>query len=169
VPEPHRSHDCALVPAKPGFQGWILMNVYIYIYIHISVPRTTKGNGPQFVSPFFVWQSDVQRNPVTAKRNLNTYLDPHLSFSWLADIKKADTCVRSSTLWYFFVVYYEHEQKLSVIYTGCPTCYRTWDLFNTSNTNEDIATKFEQQYVRCMRNEEECVCSALQISLQYPH
>ena len=27
------------------------------------------------------------------------------------------------------------------------------------NTNEDIATKFEQEYVRCVRNEEECVCS----------
>jgi hypothetical protein len=26
-----------------------------------------------------------------------------------------------------------------------------------SNTNVDIATKFEQWYVRCVRNEEECV------------
>jgi hypothetical protein len=25
---------------------------------------------------------------------------------------------------------------------------------------EDIATKFEQEYIRCVRNEEECVCSA---------
>ena len=25
--------------------------------------------------------------------------------------------------------------------------------------NEDIVTKFEQQYVRCVRNEEQCVCS----------
>jgi hypothetical protein len=25
---------------------------------------------------------------------------------------------------------------------------------------EDIATKFEQEYVRCVKNEEECVCSA---------
>ena len=24
---------------------------------------------------------------------------------------------------------------------------------------QDIATKFEQEYVRCVRNEEECVCS----------
>jgi hypothetical protein len=30
---------------------------------------------------------------------------------------------------------------------------------NNSNTNEDVATKFGQQYVRCVRNEEECVCS----------
>ena len=28
-----------------------------------------------------------------------------------------------------------------------------------NKNNEDIATKFEQQYVRCVRNEEECVCS----------
>jgi len=54
-------------------------------------------------------------------------------------------------------------------YTGCSTRYRTRHFFNNSNVNEDIATKFEQEYVRCVRNEEECVCSALQISLQYPH
>jgi hypothetical protein len=42
----------------------------------------------------------------------------------------------------------------------CPTRYRTRHFFNNSNTNEDIATKFEEQYVRCVRNEEECVCSA---------
>jgi hypothetical protein len=31
--------------------------------------------------------------------------------------------------------------------TGCPTRYRTRHFFNNSNTNEDIATKFEQEYV----------------------
>jgi len=30
---------------------------------------------------------------------------------------------------------------------GCPTRYQTRHFFNNSNTNEDIATKFEQQYV----------------------
>ena len=54
-------------------------------------------------------------------------------------------------------------------YTMCPSHYRTRHFFNNSNTNENIATKFEQEYVRCVRNEEECVCSPLQISLQYPH
>ena len=44
--------------------------------------------------------------------------------------------------------------------TVCPTRYRTRLLFNNSNINEDIATKFEQEYVRCVRNEEECVRSA---------
>jgi len=39
--------------------------------------------------------------------------------------------------------------------TGCPTRYRTRHFFNNSNTNEDIATKFEQEYVRCVRNEDE--------------
>jgi len=43
--------------------------------------------------------------------------------------------------------------------TGCPTRYRTRHFFNNSNTNEDIATKFEEEYVRCVRNEKECVCS----------
>jgi len=54
-------------------------------------------------------------------------------------------------------------------YTVCPTRYRTRHFFNNSNTNEVIATKFEQEYVRCVRNEEECVCIPFQISLQYLH
>ena len=54
-------------------------------------------------------------------------------------------------------------------YTVCPTWYRTRHFFCNSNTNEDFATKFGQEYIRCMGNEEECVCSPLQISLQYPH
>jgi len=43
--------------------------------------------------------------------------------------------------------------------TGCSTRYQTRHFFNNSNTNEDIVTKFEKQYVRCVRNEEECVYS----------
>jgi len=54
------------------------------------------------------------------------------------------------------------------VYTLCPTRNLPRHFFNNSNTNEDIATKFEQEYVRCVRNEEECVCSPFQISLQYP-
>jgi len=42
----------------------------------------------------------------------------------------------------------------------CPIRYRTRHFFNNSNTNEDIATKFEQEYVRCVKNEKKCVCSA---------
>ena len=57
----------------------------------------------------------------------------------------------------------------TINYTVCHTRYRTRHFFSNSNTNEVISTKFEQQYVRCLRNEEECVCSPLQISLQYPH
>jgi hypothetical protein len=44
-------------------------------------------------------------------------------------------------------------------YMACPTHYQTQHFFNNSNTNEDIATKFEQGYVHCVRNEEECVRS----------
>ena len=47
----------------------------------------------------------------------------------------------------------------TIIY-GCLTRYRTRHLFNNSNANEDTATKFEQEYVRCVRNEDGCVCSA---------
>ena len=39
--------------------------------------------------------------------------------------------------------------------------YQTRQFFNNSKTNEDIATRFEQEYVRCVRNEKECVCSKI--------
>ena len=44
---------------------------------------------------------------------------------------------------------------------GCPTNYQTRQFFNNSKTDEDIATRFEQEYVRCVRNEKECVCSKI--------
>jgi hypothetical protein len=37
-------------------------------------------------------------------------------------------------------------------HTGCTTRYQSRHFFNNSNTNKDIATKFEQEYVRCVRN-----------------
>ena len=43
--------------------------------------------------------------------------------------------------------------------TVCLSRYRTRHFFNNSNINEDIATTFEQEYVRCVRNEKERVCS----------
>jgi hypothetical protein len=54
-------------------------------------------------------------------------------------------------------------------YTVCPTRYRTRHFFNNSNTNEDIATKFENVWEMERNVSVVCVCSALQISLQYPH
>jgi hypothetical protein len=53
-------------------------------------------------------------------------------------------------------------------YTGCPTCYQTRHFFNNSNTNEDIATKFEQQYVM-MSHFSHNEHTPVQISLQYRH
>jgi len=54
-----------------------------------------------------------------------------------------------------------HRPRLTFLYgsTECPTTYQTLNFFNNSKTNEDIATRFEQEYVRCVRNEGECVCS----------
>ena len=48
----------------------------------------------------------------------------------------------------------------SIVTYGVPLATEPGHFFNNSNTNEDIATKFEQEYVRCVRNEKECVCSA---------
>jgi hypothetical protein len=50
--------------------------------------------------------------------------------------------------------------EITTGYTECPTRYRSRHFFNYSDTNEDIATQFEEEYVRCVRNAEECVCSA---------
>jgi hypothetical protein len=66
-----------------------------------------------------------------------------------------NTGIMNSTTWLHLVgSFYE------IYTTQCPTHYQTRHFFNNSNTNEDTATKFEQQYIRCVRNEEECVCSA---------
>jgi len=47
----------------------------------------------------------------------------------------------------------------TVVCTVCPTRYRTRHFLYNSNINENIATKFEQEYVLCVRNEKEYVCS----------
>jgi len=39
-----------------------------------------------------------------------------------------------------------------VLTTGCPTTYQTRQFFNNLTTNEDIATKFEADLPRCVRN-----------------
>jgi hypothetical protein len=49
--------------------------------------------------------------------------------------------------------------KTAFIKYRCPIRYLTRHFFNNSITNEDTATKFEQENVRCVRNKEECVCS----------
>jgi hypothetical protein len=41
----------------------------------------------------------------------------------------------------------------AIFTTECPTHYLTRHFFNNSNTNEDIATKCEQQYVLFFHNE----------------
>jgi len=51
------------------------------------------------------------------------------------------------------------SDKTGNVRAGCPTHYQTRHFFNNSNTNKDIATKFGQEYVRCVRNKEECVYS----------
>ena len=53
-------------------------------------------------------------------------------------------------------------------YTGCHTRYPTQHFFNNSNTNEDIAMKFEQEYVHCVGNEKECVCRRLVFGVVCP-
>jgi len=58
-----------------------------------------------------------------------------------------------------YIIQSQTQHQYIVNNTGCPTSYRTRPFFNNSNTNEDIAMKFEQEYVRCVRNEKECVCS----------
>ena len=58
------------------------------------------------------------------------------------------------------ILYRLFSKPTNAQYIVCPTRYRAWHFFNNSNTNEDTAMKFEQEYVCCVRNEEECVCSS---------
>ena len=63
-------------------------------------------------------------------------------------------------------IYHTHLYKITFLTTLCQlkTCCVTYKCTRCPTRywtrHEDIATKFEQEYVRCVRNEEECVCSA---------
>jgi len=41
----------------------------------------------------------------------------------------------------------KQKTELNHAHTECRTHYQTQHFFNNSNTNEDIATKFEQEYI----------------------
>jgi hypothetical protein len=84
-----------------------------------------------------------------------------------------EQCPSITDIWHKVISKAWNERKVSgrgrirrlnivfgLLYTECSTTYQTRQFFNNSNTNDNIATKFEQEYVRCVRNEEECVCSA---------
>ena len=111
---------------------------------------------PIFVSSFKLTHNKKSRSTLTTRPE---YYTSPVFYSTTKHIIKRDVVVHP---WWWGV----HEGLRSTV---CPTRYRTRHFFNNCNTNEDIATKFEQEYVRCVRNEEECVCSPLQISLQYYH
>ena len=69
----------------------------------------------------------------------------------IASIPQLQSAPNYPVILYYAVTYY----------TECPTTYQTRQFFNNFATNEDIATRFEQEYVRCVRNEKECVCSKI--------
>ena len=50
VPEPCRSHDWALVPAKPGLQGWILMNEFLSLWLCCYILWLWQSTQQQAVS-----------------------------------------------------------------------------------------------------------------------
>jgi hypothetical protein len=96
--------------------------------------------------------------PRTFSLSLYVYLvpPPHSLLSPLSSLTElllllAASNYPSCIIWMIFLLVSQ--------YTGCPTRSQTRNFFNNSNTNEDIATKFKQEYVHYVRNEEECVCS----------
>jgi len=63
----------------------------------------------------------------------------------------------------------QKENVQCVLSTGCPTRYRTRHFFNNFTTNEDIATKFEADYIHILLHFSHNVRTPVQISLQYLH
>jgi len=57
VPEPYRSHDWALVPAKPGLQGWILMNEWMINQPVLQKEETLRNRNTSQVNRRFYCQS----------------------------------------------------------------------------------------------------------------
>jgi hypothetical protein len=81
------------------------------------------------------------------------------------DLKTLPAVITSKAASVILMIYaamfsnWSRDRHMTGQYTECSTRYRTRHFFNNSNTNEDIAAKFEQEYVRCVKNDEECVCS----------
>jgi len=71
--------------------------------------------------------------------NIESYLLGYVAYMWEGH---KHSC--AYLLCNFFILHVVH---ICLQTTGCRTCYRTWHCFNNSNTDEDIATKFEQEYV----------------------
>ena len=61
-------------------------------------------------------------------------------------------CIGPLHVFYMNYNVIEYHTVLLHIYTVCPTRYRTRRFFNNFTTNEDIATKFEVDLPRCVRN-----------------
>jgi len=53
---------------------------------------------------------------------------------------------RKWPLVFFLVFNYAPRKRWYLVCIGCPTRYRTRHFFNNFTTNEDIATKFEEDY-----------------------
>ena len=86
-----------------------------------------------------------------------------LKFTWNI-LSSSEDCivlfVLTSRTWVFklwFAFHYRYTKHHLLVrgfninpkYTECPTRYRTRNFFNNSNTNVDIATKFEQHMLWC--------------------
>jgi len=110
------------------------MEINVVVFWLVFVPNDSHSRAP----PGSYWLLNMFRHLFT----------PGVTYEGLVMDKLAQALVRQVVL-----------QFSATNYKVCPTRYRTRHFFNNSNTNEDIAMKFEQEYVRCVRNEEEYVCS----------
>jgi len=93
VPEAYRSHDWALVPAKPGLQGWILMNdeyakkrvsiqcAPLRIHVEISSPTCQAKFIPYSlgVDSVSCWSGPVLLTVVTPPNSYYTQQEWHTS------------------------------------------------------------------------------------------
>ena len=67
APEPHRSHDWALVPANPASKGWILMNEWSLLHAttclehHVLIVRRSK------IVLYSLWYNHTCRWPSSAQ------------------------------------------------------------------------------------------------------
>jgi hypothetical protein len=64
---------------------------------------------------------------------------------------------------------YKIFRNLGEDYIGCPTRYQNLHFFNNSNTNEDIATEFQQGGSILSGRKWWPLPSHVMMSLQYPH
>jgi len=122
VPEPYWSHDWAPVPAKPGLQGWILMNECNHIPKN-KCSRYTNTKEREAICVSFAWAAwpcwwkhyNFSKHPVTVYPTLprHNLSDSNLKYCHCENFKSCtQNVLQAAALWVVIMCNMGHMQLL---------------------------------------------------------